>query len=153
MEGSDNKNCWLVQNLGYRPSKRCEQCDLHFRNCPIVRYFFITTGLIAVGFAITLVMGEEITKSFVVSIMVITFGFGYFSNNFTNQLIEINHREKRLRGDLSRANKELKKKRDELEEKVRELDKFRRFVVDREMKMVELKKRAKELSKKLEGSE
>ncbi len=151
MKTEKNENCWLVRGLGREPNKRCEQCDLYFRNCPLVLYFFVTTILIVFGIAVTLLMGDEITKSFIVSVMVIIFGFGYFSNRFTSQLIEINFKEKKLREDLSGANKGLELKTKQLSEKVEELERFTETVVGREIRMMELKKKARELEKRIKN--
>jgi len=47
--------------------------------------------------------------------------------------------------------KRLEKTQDELETKIEELERFNQMVVDRELKMVELKEKIEELEKKLQN--
>ena len=51
--------------------------------------------------------------------------------------------------DRKNMEEELKKSRDNLQSKVDELERFNKVVVDRELKMIELKKKIKELEEKL----
>jgi len=51
--------------------------------------------------------------------------------------------------DKKKAEEEIKKARDELQSKVEELERFNKLSVGRELKMIELKNRIKELEEKL----
>ncbi len=53
------------------------------------------------------------------------------------------------RGELEVANKDLEKRRAEIKVKVAELEKFQKLTIDRELKMIELKKENEELKKHL----
>ena len=75
---------------------------------------------------------------------------------FIRDLTERKKTEAQLKcdaGELAQANKQLMKVKETLEKKISDLERFNRIVVDRELKMMELKERIKTLEKQLERSQ
>ena len=51
-----NKNCWLVKSLNYAPYKRCQYCELKFRDCLFLHYQIVSLILIIFFLVLFLVL-------------------------------------------------------------------------------------------------
>jgi len=113
----------------------------------------------------------EVSKPVLVIILIIVFGYGWFANYSTEKLIKANFQERKLRIELGGEKKSLeikvavrtkelkelavaldqrvKERTKDLQEKMKELEKFNRLAVGRELKMIELKKEIERLKEEL----
>ncbi len=108
-----NKNCWLVKNLKYSPYKRCQYCDLKFRNCIFLEYQIISLVLIILVFLLFYFFEGHISPLTITVIFVFVIIYGYFFNRSTEKIIRSNF-------SLKKAKSDLRKLSDGLEDKVRE---------------------------------
>jgi hypothetical protein len=166
-----NQNCWLATTLGYPPAERCWYCELTFKNCPFTQYLTISSIISAFYFGLTFLFERKISQNNVLIICVVILVYGYFSTKSTERVIEANFAEKRARIALEENNatleikiagriKELKElsenlgqqveeRTKELQEKVEELERINRLAIGRELRMVELKQKLRELEEKI----
>ena len=169
-----NENCWLARNLRIPPAKRCWYCVLTFRNCPIVQYLIPTIIFLFGSLAVLFLIEGEVSKPVLVIILIIVFGYGWFANYSTEKLIKANFQERKLRIELGGEKKSLeikvavrtkelkelavaldqrvKERTKDLQEKMKELERFNRLAVGRELKMVGLKEEIKKLKEESENT-
>jgi signal transduction histidine kinase len=107
-----NKNCWLVNNLGYAPYKRCQYCEFKFRHCLFLQYQVISIILLALSFSLFLVFEKRLSTLAVVVVFGLIIVYGYFFNSSTEKIIKSNFTLKKTRDAL-------KDLTDNLEDKVK----------------------------------
>lgn len=121
-----NKNCWLVNSLGYSPYKRCQYCELKFRNCLFLRYQIISAILLILVPIFSFLIERKISEFLVVVIFTLVIIYGYFFNKTTDKLIRANFNEKKakelfedlnrnLQQKINEQTKEIKKRAEHLE--------------------------------------
>jgi|SRR3989339_166871 len=108
-----NKNCWLVNNLGYAPYKRCQYCEFQFRHCLFLQYQVISLILLALSFTLFLVFEKRLSTLAVVVVFGLIIVYGYFFNNSTEKIIKSNF-------TLKKTKDALKDLTDNLEDQVRD---------------------------------
>jgi Ca2+/Na+ antiporter len=165
-----NKDCWLINTLGYAPAKRCWYCDLKFKDCPFTSYLWVSLVLCLFSFAVLFFFDGKITRTDVFVVFAMVLAYGYFSTKSTEKVIEVNFSEKQAKIALEKAKASLEVKiaertkeledltknlgqqvdtrTKELEEKLKELKKINSLAVGRELKMIELKRKIRELEEK-----
>lgn len=108
-----NKNCWLVNNLGYAPYKRCQYCEFKFRHCLFLQYQVISLILLALSFSLFLIIEKRLSILAVIVVFCLIIVYGYFFNNSTEKIIKSNF-------TLKKTKDALKNLTDNLEDKVRD---------------------------------
>lgn len=108
-----NKNCWLVNNLGYAPYKRCQYCEFKFRHCLFLQYQVISLILLALSFSLFLIFEKRLSALAIIVVFVLIIVYGYFFNNSTEKIIKSNFTLKKTRDALKNLT-------DNLEDKVRD---------------------------------
>lgn len=106
-----NKKCWLIENLGYSPYKRCQYCELKFQNCLFMRFQLISFILVSLSFLLIYLSEKTLPASFVIVIFTMVIVYGYYFNSSTEKIVKSNFLEKKAKN----AFKELS---DDLEERV-----------------------------------
>jgi len=166
-----NKDCWLVNTLGYAPAKRCWYCDSKFKDCPFTSYLWASLVLCLFSFVTLLFFDKKITRADILVVVVMVLAYGYFSTKSTEKVIEVNFSEKQTKIALEKAKESLelkiaertkeledltqnlsqqvKNRTEQLEEKIKELERINNLAIGRELKMVELKKEIQELEEKI----
>jgi len=167
-----NENCWLVRTLNYSPAKRCQYCELKFRNCLFFQYLIISLILVFFLLTLSFFIEGEISKLVIISVFTLVIVYGYFFNKSTDKVIEsywaqrkarealeesktvlevkIEARTKELKELAEGLEEEVKRRTAEVQERVEELERFHKLMVGRELKMIELKEEIKKLTKELE---
>jgi hypothetical protein len=130
-----NKNCWLVETLGYAPADRCTVCQLRLRKCPFSLFLSTGMSIILVSFAVSYILDKDIPEALMISVFASFLLYGYLFNKSTEDIIE--------------SNCSLTKTKNDLEERAQELEHFYRLTVGRELRMSELKKDIEKLRKEL----
>jgi len=115
-----NKNCWLVNALGYNPYRRCQYCDLRFRNCMFLQYQIISLVLIVFFFILSFLVSGKIPELVIISLFTLAIVYGYFFNKSTDKIIRANFSEKKAKEALEELNKNLEKKVKEQTKEIRE---------------------------------
>jgi len=110
--GYRNKNCWLVNNLGYAPYKRCQYCEFKFRHCLFLQYQVISLILLVLSFTLFLIFEKRLSALAVIMVFGLIIVYGYFFNNSTEKIIKSNF-------TLKKTKDTLKDLTDNLEDKVR----------------------------------
>lgn len=105
-----NKNCWLVNNLGYPPSERCKYCELKFRNCLFFQYLIISLALIVFFLLLSVIIEGEIPKLFAIAIFSLAAAYGYFFNTSTEKIIKAHFEQKKAKQALEKLARELERK-------------------------------------------
>jgi len=108
-----NKNCWLVNNLGHAPYKRCQYCEFKFRHCLFLQYQVISLILLALSFTLFFIFEKRLSTLAVIVVFGLIIVYGYFFNSSTEKIIKSNFTLKKTRDTL----KDLS---DNLEDKVRD---------------------------------
>jgi len=114
-----NKNCWLVKNLNYAPYKRCQYCDLKFRNCLFLHYQIISLILIIFFFTLSFLIDGRIPELVIISVFTLVIFYGYFFNKSTDKIIQANFTERKAKEALEEFNETLQQKVDEQTEEIR----------------------------------
>lgn len=115
-----NKNCWLAQNLNYPPSKRCQYCELKFKNCLFERYFIITLILVSLVLFASYLIEQSIPKLLIVFIFILVIAYGYFFNTSTEKIIISNFEEKKAKNAFKELSENLQEKVDEQTKDIKE---------------------------------
>lgn len=115
-----NKNCWLAQNLNYPPPKRCQYCELKFKNCLFGRYLIITLILVSLVLSASYLIEQNIPKLLIVSIFILVIAYGYFFNTSTEKIIISNFEEKKAKNAFKELSENLQEKVDEQTKDIKE---------------------------------
>lgn len=108
-----NKNCWLIKNLNYVPYKRCQYCEIRFRNCLFLQYQIISLLLIIFSFSLFLLIEKKISALVIITVFVLIIVYGYFFNKSTEKIIRANFSEKKSKDALKELTDKLEEKVDE----------------------------------------
>jgi signal transduction histidine kinase len=108
--GYVNKNCWLARNLNYPPSKRCQYCELKFKNCLFERYLVITLVLVSLLLFASYLVEQNIPKLLIISIFILVITYGYFFNTSTEKIIVSNFEEKKAKNAFKELSENLQQK-------------------------------------------
>lgn len=117
--GCLNKNCWLVKSLEYAPYRRCQYCELKFRDCLFLHYQIISLVLIVLFFAISFLVDGRVSELVIIPVFTLAIVYGYFFNKSTDKIIRANFAEKRAKEALRELNNDLEKKVDEQTKEIR----------------------------------
>jgi signal transduction histidine kinase len=117
--GYVNKNCWLAKTINYPPSKRCQYCELRFRDCLFSKYLLISLILIVFLFTTSFIIEGKISKLLIVSIFVLAIVYGRFFDKSTENIIEAHFAERKAKEALEEINKNLQHKIDEQTKDIR----------------------------------
>lgn len=115
-----NKNCWLVKNLNYAPYKRCQYCDLKFRNCLFLQYQIISLILIIFFFTLSFLIDGRIPELVIISVFTLVIFYGYFFNKSTDKIIQANFTERKAKKALEKLAEGLEQKVDEQTKEIKE---------------------------------
>ncbi len=110
-EGHLNENCFLVENLGYSPYKRCQYCSLRFHQCLFLHFQLITICLVGFSFLIVYLFERRLPPVYIGVVFLVVIVYGYYFNNSTEKIIRSNYHEKQAKDALGKLT-------DELEERV-----------------------------------
>ncbi|MFH1392712.1 MAG: HAMP domain-containing sensor histidine kinase, partial [bacterium] len=116
-----NKNCWLVKALNYTPYKRCQYCELKFRNCLFLHYQTVSLILVIIILSLSFLIEREIPALVVISIFALVIVYGYFFNKSTDKIIQANFTERKAKKDLEELTKNLQQKVAEQTKSLKEL--------------------------------
>jgi signal transduction histidine kinase len=119
-QGYINRNCWLARNLNYPPSRRCQYCELKFRNCLFERYLVMSLILVSLLIVISYLIEKNISRAVIVSIFVLVITYGYFFNKSTEKIIVSNFEEKKAKNAFKELSNTLQDKVDEQTSELRE---------------------------------
>lgn len=108
-----NENCWLVKTLNYSPYKRCQHCELKFRNCLFLHYQIISSILIVFFLTISFLIEGKISKLVIISIFTLVIVYGYFFNKSTDKIIKTNFAQRKANEALEELTENLQQKVDE----------------------------------------
>jgi len=111
--GYINKNCWLVKALNYSPYKRCQYCELKFRDCLFLHYQIVSLILIIFFLALSFLIEGRISELVIISVFTLVIVYGYFFNKSTDNLIQANFVQRK-------TNEALEELKENLQEKVEE---------------------------------
>jgi len=111
--GYINKNCWLVRNLNYPPTGRCQYCQLKFNKCLFFRYSVISFILIFFVFVAAGLTEGQISKLLILTTFVLIIIYGYFFNKSTETIILANFSQMKANEALEELTKHLQEKVDE----------------------------------------
>ncbi len=114
-----NKNCWLVKALNYAPYKRCQYCDLKFRNCLFLHYQVISLILILFFFTLSFLIDGRIPELVIISVFTLVIFYGYFFNKSTDKIIQANFTERKAKEALEELTENLQQKVDEQTKEIR----------------------------------
>ncbi len=161
-----NTNCLVARSIEAPPWERCRYCRMRFRKCPMLKFLLLTLSLAVSGFVFSfLVNREAFWKSYEILIFALVFmavSFGYLFNKNTVEVVKkekdtqevlrkkVKERTSQLEKEQERLEERVEERTKELQEKLEDLKKFKKAVVGREIKMVELKKENENLKRKLE---
>jgi signal transduction histidine kinase len=115
-----NHQCWLADTLGYSPVNRCRYCDIKFRECLFFQHLIVSLVLVVFLLGLSYLVEGGITRTFIVSIIVLIVVYSYFFSRSTEKIIKVNFAEKKAREALDSLNQELEKR---VEVRTRELEK------------------------------
>jgi signal transduction histidine kinase len=97
-----NENCWLVRNLNYAPYKRCQYCELKFRNCLFLYYQIISLILILFFLTLSFLIEGKISELIIISIFTFIIVYGYFFTKSTDKIIEANFAKRKAEASAFR---------------------------------------------------
>jgi len=131
-----NKNCWLVKSLNYGPYKRCQYCELKFRNCLFLQYQIISLILVFFILILSFLIEGKMPELVIISVFTLIIVYGYFFSKSTDKIIQANFNERKAKEALEELSRNLQKKVDEQTKEIR--------------KSYEVEKKAHEELKKLD---
>lgn len=117
--GYINEHCWLAKNLGYPPAKRCQYCELNFRNCLFIQYLIISLISIVLVFTLSFLIEGKISKLVVTSFFALIFIYGYFFNRSTEKIIEAYFVQRKAKEALEKLTESLEI---QIKERTKELE-------------------------------
>ncbi|MFH1773214.1 MAG: HAMP domain-containing sensor histidine kinase [Patescibacteria group bacterium] len=115
-----NKNCWLIKNLNYAPYKRCQYCELKFRNCFFLQYQVVSLFLMFLFFSTFLLVEKRLSLLAITTVFTFVIVYGYFFNKSTESIIKTNFFLKKTKNDLKDLTDNLEKKVDEQTRNIKE---------------------------------
>ena len=92
-----NENCWLVKNLNYPPYKRCQFCELKFRNCLFLHYQIISLILIVSFLTLSFLIEGKISELVIISVFTLVIVYGYFLIRARIKLLKLILLKKKLK--------------------------------------------------------
>lgn len=119
-----NKNCWLIRNLNYAPYKRCQYCELKFRNCLFLQYQTVSLFLVLLFFSLFLLIEKRLSALAIITVFTLIIVYGYFFNKSTENIIKANFFLKKAKEDLKELADSLEEKVDEQTSQIREKNKY-----------------------------
>ena len=117
--GYFNKSCWLVKTLNYSPYKRCQYCELKFRNCLFLHYQIISLILILFFLTLSFLIEGKISKLVIISIFTLVIVYGYFFKKSTDKIIQAYFTQRKAKEALEELTETLQQKVDEQTKKIR----------------------------------
>ena len=129
-----NENCWLVKSLNYAPYKRCQHCELKFRNCLFLHYQIISSILIIFFLILSFLIEGEVSKLIIISIFTLIIVYGYFFKKSTDKIIQAYFTQRKAKEALEELTETLQQKVDEQTKKIRtayEVEKQARRAIER----------------------
>ncbi len=120
-----NKNCWLVKSLGYTPYRRCQYCELKFRNCLFLHYQVVSAILITLILISSFLIERKNSEFLIIVVFGLIIVYGYFFNKSTDKLIRANFTERKAKELLKNFNKTLQQKVDEQTKNIKALSEMK----------------------------
>ena len=114
-----NENCWLVKTLNYNPYKRCQHCELKFRNCLFLQYQIISLFLIVFFLILSFLIEGKISELIIISVFTLVIVYGYFFNTSTDKIIQANFAQRKAKEAVEELNERLQEKVDEQTKEIR----------------------------------
>lgn len=114
-----NESCWLVKTLNYSPYKRCQYCELKFRNCLFLHYQIISSILILFFLTLSFLIEGKNSKLLIISVFTLVIVYGYFFNKSTDKIIKANFAQRKANEALGELTKNLQQKVDEQTKEIR----------------------------------
>jgi signal transduction histidine kinase len=102
-----NKNCWLVENLGYAPVERCQYCETRFKECLFFQHLLVSLALIVFLLSLSWLIDGEVSILIIVTIFILIVVYGFFFSRSTEKIIKVNFSEKKAQEALDELNREL----------------------------------------------
>lgn len=117
--GYINENCYLAKTLNYSPYKRCQYCELKFRDCLFLHYQVTSLILIIYLFILSFLIEGKVSELLIISVFVLVIVYGYFLNRSTNKIIQANFAQRKANEALEELNKKLEEQVEQRTEKLR----------------------------------
>ena len=117
--GYINENCWLVKTLNYPPYKRCQYCELKFRNCLFLHYQIISLILILFFLPLSFLIEGKTSELVIISVFTLVIVYGYFFNKSTDKIIQANFAQRKAKEALEELSERLQEKVDEQTKEIR----------------------------------
>ncbi len=114
-----NENCWLAKILNYSPYKRCQHCELRFRNCLFLHYQIISLILILFFLTLSFLIKEKSSELVIISVFTLVIVYGYFFNKSTNKIIKANFTQRKAKEELEELSQNLQKEVDKQTKEIR----------------------------------
>jgi signal transduction histidine kinase len=105
-----NENCWLVKSLNYAPYKRCQYCELKFRNCVFLHYQIISLILILFFLTLSFLVEGKNSKLLIIAVFTLVIVYGYFFNTSTDKIIQANFAQRKAKEALEELTENLEQK-------------------------------------------
>lgn len=115
-----NKNCWLIRSLNYAPYRRCQYCELKFRNCLFLHYQVVSAVLLILILVSSFLIERKNSEFLIIVVFTLVIVYGYFFNKSTDKLIQANFNEREAKELLEDFNKTLQQKVDEQTKEIRQ---------------------------------
>jgi hypothetical protein len=164
-----NPKCWVAKAIKGAPYERCKYCTLKkYTDCPNFKFLIISIILILISLGGAFLIEKRLLSNFfkiiLFSDLVFIVFYGYLFNKITIENITKDYDAKQiLEVKIQAKTKELeelskgldlkvKEKTKELQQKIEDLEKFRHVTVGREIKMINLKEKVKQLEKQLKNN-
>ncbi len=160
-----NPNCWVARSIESPPWQRCRYCQIGFKSCPMFKFLLLIIFLGMASLLFSFMANRDIfweaSESLILALVFMSVAFGYLFNKNTLGLLEkeraaqkvlevrVKARTRELQERAERREEVIEERTKELKQRVQELEKFRRLVVGRELKMKELKQELQKMKKEL----
>ncbi|MFH1551512.1 MAG: HAMP domain-containing sensor histidine kinase [bacterium] len=115
-----NKNCWLVKSLNYAPYKRCQYCELKFRNCMFLHYQVISLISIFLLLVFSFLIDGKVSELVIVFVFALVIIYGLFFNKSTDKIIQANFTERKTKESLEELSQNLESRVSEQTKEIRE---------------------------------